>query len=88
MGITPIYRLTPESLDDALAKALAAGAIFRAPFNYRPDYRRETAYLVQNDSGLFALVGVPTTPTSLAPDAPPPVNDGGDADDELDFEML
>jgi hypothetical protein len=88
VGITSIYRLTPETIDDALAKALASGEIFRAPFNYRPDYRCETAYLVQNDNGLFALVGVPTTPAWLAPDAPPPVDESADADDDLDFEMF
>ena len=89
LAITSVYRLVPENVDASLSADLSSGKVFRAPFNYRPDYRSEVAYLVQNDAGAFALVGVPAEATWLAPDAPPPVeadedDDGGD----VDFEMF
>jgi hypothetical protein len=88
LSITSVYELSAEALDPALGAALAQGSLFRAPFNYRPDYRAETVYLVQNDAGLFALVGQPAPAPWLAPDAPPPADDAPADADELDFEMF
>jgi len=88
LSITAVYRLIPESLDDALGAALAAGQVFRVAFNYRPDYRAETAYLVRNDAGLFALVGTPSPAAWLEPQSPPPLVEDDDASDELDFDMF
>lgn len=88
LSLTAVYRLEPESLDDGLAAALKEGSIWRFSFNYRPDYRAETAYLLANDEGLFALVGVPAGLRFLEPNAPPPPDDDDESDDELDFEML
>jgi hypothetical protein len=84
---TAVYLLEPLTVDAGLDGRLAAGALFRFPFNYRPDYRRETGFLLKNDAGTFAVVGVPTEAALLQPDAPPPVEDD-DAGDELDFEMF
>ena len=88
LAIASIYLLEAESLDAQLDKALKAGEVWRFHFNYRPDYRAETAYLLAGEDGLFALVGVPTAPRFLEPNAPPPPDDDDEADDELDFEML
>jgi hypothetical protein len=88
LTITAVYRLEAESVGAALAASLATGSVFRIPFNYRPDYRSETAYLVQNDAGCFALVGVPAAATWLEPDAPPPVDDAADDESDLDFDMF
>ena len=87
LAITAVYGLEPESLDEGLAASLQEGSIWRFSFNYRPDYRAETAYLVANDEGVFALVGVPAAPRFLEPNAPPPPDDD-ESDDDLDFEML
>jgi hypothetical protein len=88
LALEAVYSLEPESLDEGLAAALQEGAIWRFRFNYRPDYRAETAYLLANDEGLFALVGVPAGPRFLEPNAPPPQDDDDESDDDLDFEML
>ena len=48
----------------------------------------ETAYLLKNDAGYFALIGVGTSPAWLAPDAPPPVDESDAGEGELDFEMF
>jgi hypothetical protein len=86
--ISSVYSLVAEQVAPTLQAQLAAGRIFRLPFNYRPDYRCETAYIVQNDMGVFALVGVPAPSAWLSPDTPPPADDEGADDAELDFEML
>jgi hypothetical protein len=48
LSLTAAYRIVSEQLDDSLAASLAAGEFWRFPFNYRPDYRSETGYLVQS----------------------------------------
>lgn len=88
LAISSVYRLVPEGIALGLAEELSAGHVFRAPFNYRPDYQSEIAYLVQNDTGIFALVGVPAPPPWLSPDAPPPADDTAADDADLDFEMF
>jgi hypothetical protein len=88
LAIASIYLLEPDNLDDQLAQALKAGEVWRFRFNYRPDYRAETAYLLANQEGVFALVGAPSAPSYLAANAPPPPEDVEEGDDDLDFEML
>lgn len=88
LSLTAIYRLEPESLDEGLAASLQEGSIWRFSFNYRPDYRAESAYLLANDEGMFALVGVPAVSCFLEPNALPPPEDDDESDDDLDFEML
>ena len=88
LALASVYSLQPESLDEGLAASLQEGLIWRFSFNYRPDYRAETAYLLANDDGVFALVGVPAAPRFLEPNAPPPPDDDEESDDDLDFEML
>ena len=81
--------LTPEGLDPDLQKRLLGGEVFRFPFNYRADYNAETAFLIGNKSGFFALVGQPAPGEwcELETVAAETYDDAGD-DDELDFEMF
>jgi hypothetical protein len=83
-----VYVLSPDGLDPELEKRLLAGEVFRFPFNYRNDYNTETAYLVANGSGFFALVGNPAASEwcELQTVAQETFEDA--ADDELDFEMF
>jgi hypothetical protein len=83
-----VYLLSPETLDPELKTRLLAGEVFRFPFNYRADYNTETAYLVGNKSGFFALVGnpAPSEWCELQRVAQESFEDEGD--DELDFEMF
>ncbi len=88
LSLTAVYRITPEELDEALAESLSNGQFWRFAFNYRPDYRSETGYLVQNGDGIFALVGTPASARYLEPQAPPPPVDDDEEEGDLDFEMM
>ena len=84
-----VYALSPEVLGTSLNDKLTKGDVFAFPFNYREDYRAESAFLLSNDNGVFALVGVPVDYewASLEVLAELPASDD-DSDDELDFEMF
>ena len=89
LHVSAVYRLAPVEGSGELLAKLQAGHVFRLAFNYRSDFRSETAFLVANAEGMFAVVGVPAPPTWLAPDAAPPVEaDAAGAPDDLDFDML
>ena len=86
-----VYALNPEGLDPKLEAELKAGKVYKFTLCYRGGYQSETAFLVGNSTGFFALVGTPTETAwlelaTVATNA----GDGGEADDddELDFEMF
>lgn len=62
LRVTTVYLLEAQEVDEALVEALDSGAVFRCSFNYRADFRAESAFLVKNDEGFFAIVGVPASP--------------------------
>jgi hypothetical protein len=84
-----IYALEPNQLDDDLKKSLEAGKVFSFSFNYREDYQAETALLVGNDNGFFAIIGQPLefewVGFKAAVDLPVASED---SDEDLDFEMF
>jgi hypothetical protein len=84
-----VYALSPATVAPSLEAKLAGGSIFTFPFNYREDYRAESAFLLSNENGLFALIGVPVQYewVSLEVLAELPASDD-DTEDELDFEMF
>jgi hypothetical protein len=84
-----VYLLTSEVLAPGLESQLKAGDVFSFPFNYRDDYSAERAFLLANDNGMFALVGVPVEHewASLEILAELPAADD-ESDDDLDFEMF
>ena len=90
LAVRSVYILTPDGLDPDLQKRLLAGEVFRFSFNYRADYNAETAFLVGNKSGFFALVGQSTEAPwgELETVAEETFEDEGDDDDDLDFEMF
>lgn len=89
--VTAVYGLEPTELDEALKSDLAKGGIFRFAFNYRAGYNPQSAFLVGNDNGFFALVGKPIDSDwcELAKPAVEALDDADDdLDDDLDFEMF
>lgn len=90
LSVRSVYALNPEGLDPKLEAALKAGEVFKFTLCYRGGYQSETAFLVGNASGFFALVGTPTETQWL--ELTTVVTETGDAgeadDDELDFEMF
>jgi len=90
LAVRTVYLLEPEQLDDGLAEQLRAGNAFRLAFNYRADYKAETAVLIGNETGFFALVGCVAEPTwsSLETVVRESFDDAVADDEELDFEMF
>jgi len=89
LAVSSVYQLTADTIADELAASLASGEVWRFRFNYRSDFLAETAYLLANDAGIFALIGQPATAPYLQLNAIPPVEaaEGEDTED-VDFEML
>ena len=89
LRVETVYALEPESVAGELMARLDAGEIFRFAFNFRDDYRRETALLLANDAGAFALIGVPVSYewSSLQVMVDLPAADQEGDDDDLDFEF-
>lgn len=90
LAVRAIYVLAAEQLDPKLEAELKAGKSYKFTFCYRPGYEAETAFLVGNPSGYFALVGTPaeTVWCELATVAAVEVTEDAADDDELDFEMF
>ncbi len=89
LAVRTVYVLEPEQLDPGLAELLRGGAAFRFTFNYRPDFQAETAILIANDTGYFALVGRPAVSSWAALELPATATfDTPEDDDDLDFEMF
>jgi hypothetical protein len=90
LAVRSVYALSPEGLDPKLEAELKAGKAYKFTFCYRGGYEAETAYLVGNATGFFALVGTPASSEwcelqTVASDA---LADADEDDDELDFEMF
>jgi hypothetical protein len=89
--VASVYLLTPSRLGDALKAGLDKGDIYETAFNWRDDYAQETAFLLKNEVGYFALVSHPVKLEFLSREVPVAVAPTGDEDegeDELDFSMM
>ena len=89
LRVETVYALEADNVSDELLDRLNAGNAYRFVFNFRDDYRAETGILLANDSGAFALIGIPLTYewSSLQIVAELPAADD-DSEDDLDFEMF
>lgn len=86
---TAVYALDPAELDPELAASLAAGDIYETRFSYRGGTDLAPLFLLQNEHGVFGLVGEPADFAFLHRELPPPEDDDDPFDDdELDFSML
>lgn len=81
-----VYQLEAETLGDALRAALAAGKLFEAPFLYRDGLTPDVLFLVQNEEGVFALVGRPTGFDFVRREALPEP-ETSEREDELDADL-
>ena len=88
LSVTTVYSIFPDEISKDLERSLDKGEIWKCNFNFRADYRMETCFILKNDSGHFAIVGIPNHIIMLSPNALPPENEDSDEDDELDFEMF
>jgi hypothetical protein len=85
-----VYELDVESLGATLKDALDRGLILECPFSYRGGHDHDRAFVVQNDQGIFALVGSPTGFQPLSREVLPEQADGenDELEGDLDFSML
>lgn len=88
MDLESVFYLGPNSGAEPLAKILEEDICFKFPFNYTAGLEVETAYLVSNEDGLFALVGK-ELPIDWVDEGTVFVADlAADDEDDLDFESL
>lgn len=84
-----VYSLEPADISSELKAELDSGKIFSFPFNYREDYQAETALLVSNENGYFAIIGQPVqfdwVGFKAVVDLPP---ESSEVEEDLDFEMF
>ncbi|MBZ0119336.1 MAG: hypothetical protein K8H88_20260 [Sandaracinaceae bacterium] len=91
--IDSVYQLDASELGPQLEKALADGELFEAGYRYRDGYDSDSVFLLQNEEGLFALVGRDARFEYLQrelivqPEAPA-AEDEDDLDQDLDFSMM
>ena len=88
LSVTTTYSIIPDKISEDLKVSLEKGEIWKFNFNFRADYRMETSYILKNENGYFAIVGIPNEVKMLSPNAAPPEDEDEDEDDELDFEMF
>ena len=92
LKITTVYELTPKNgLDGHLENNLSNGKFYSFPLNYTADFRVETAYLIKNKEGYFAIVGIPTITEWNEPHITISEvfeSTDEDGDEDLDFEMF
>ena len=89
LRVKTVYALEEENLGEKLKSSLAQGNIYQFKFNYREDYHAETAFILSNENGIFALIGDPVDYNWLSLNITPVINDIEiDDSEELDFEML
>ena len=87
LAVTTVYSLLPDHISKDLESSLDKGEIWKFSFNFRADYRMETGFILKNDNGYFAIIGIPNHINMLSHNAPLPEEEEDD-DDELDFEMF
>lgn len=89
-----VYELDAELLGDQMKDALARGNILSCPFSYRGGHAgkdglpAERAFILQNDAGVFALVGRPTGFQPLSREILPSPDEDDELEADLDFSML
>lgn len=85
-----VYQLEPETLGATLEAALKGGKMFEVPFAYRDGYESDSAILLANDEGMFALVGKPSGFELVSRDVVVSEEAAGpdELDGDLDFGML
>ena len=90
LAVDSIYQLDPEEVPQSIQTVLGSGKTIGFPFNYREDYHAESAYLVFNDEGYFALIGNPIKPEWMELDqvVEETFESESEDDDDLDFEMF
>jgi len=88
LEIESVFWLEPEHASSGLIDKLKRGEVYKCPFNYAAGLEVETAYLVANDDGVFALVGKPVVERWVEEGEMFVLSEGEEETEDLDFEAL
>ena len=87
LEVQSIFHLEPEGDSSQILERLRSGEVLSAPFNYAAGLEIETAYIVGNDDGFFAIVGKPVNDV-WAEEGMVFVPTEEEISDDFDFEAL
>jgi len=88
--IFSIYMMEEAKVAAPVRELLESGKLLKLPFVYRAGFNQDTAFLLLNGEGYFALIGDPAESEWCAHEAVAvnTFDDDIDDDDDLDFEMF
>lgn len=88
LALESVFWLEALEVPEQLFSELKAGKVFRCDFNYTAGLEIETAYVLSNSEGVFALVGKPVEPRWVEEGAVYVASPEEVEEDELDFESM
>jgi len=88
LELESVFWLEPIEVSEGLLAGLKEGAIYKCAFNYTAGLEVETAFLLSNSEGIFAIVGKPVEPRWVEEGTVFLAEVTEDDEDELDFESL
>lgn len=88
LDVASIFCFEPIAADDDLLTRLKSGEVFKFDFNYTAGLEMETAYLVANEEGIFAIVGKVAMQEWVEEATVYVPVEAEEMDDDLDFESL
>jgi hypothetical protein len=88
LELESVFWLEPIEVTENLMASLKEGAIYMCAFNYTAGLEVETAFLLSNSEGIFAIVGKPVEPQWVEEGTVFLAEVTEDEEDELDFESL
>jgi len=88
LELESVFWLEPIAVSESLLASLKEGAIYKCAFNYSAGLEVETAFLLSNAEGTFAIVGKPVEPRWVEEGTVFLAEFNEDEEDELDFESL
>ena len=92
MAVKSVYQLQVDENKEALLNELNKGKIYYFVFNYRADYEGDDAFLISNETDVFAVtgmmadlefIGLGDNEQELLPEEAEAVED-----DDMDFSMF
>ena len=88
LAVQSVYFLETDEDKSGVAERLKGGAVLKVAFNYAAGLGVETAYLVGNDAGCFAIVGTPVADQWVEEGQQFVQLEESDDADELDFDVM
>ena len=88
LELESVFWLEPIDVSENLMASLKQGEIYKCAFNFTAGLEVETAFLLANAEGVFALVGKPVAPRWVEEGAVFLAQTDEEEEEELDFESM